>query len=63
MTDNSQLSGNAQHKILEALSVIAAQPGRIPVQQRAAVVKWVDGIADKEPKLPAKIQALKGMLQ
>ena len=63
MTDNSQLSGNAQHKILEALIMVAGQPGLVPMEQRAAVVKWVDGIADKEPKLPAKIQALKAMLQ
>jgi hypothetical protein len=63
LTDNSQLSGSTQHKILDALSVLAAQPGLIPSHRHASVAKWVDGIADKEPSLPAKIRVLKAMLQ
>lgn len=63
MTDNSQLSGNAQHKVLDALSVLAAQPSPIPMHRHNVIKKWVDGIADKEPKLPAKINALKATLQ
>ena len=63
LTDNSQLSGSTQHKILDALSVLAAQRGLIPMHQHAAVTQWVDGIADKEPSLPARIRLLKAMLQ
>src|SRR5262249_25837230 len=63
LTDNSQLSGNAQHKILDALIALAGQPGLISEGQHAAVTKWVDGIADKEPKLPAKIRKLKVSLR
>ena len=63
VTDNSQLSENAQHKIIEALIVLAKQPGLIPESQYAAVKKWVDGIADREPKLPPKVQTLKDALR
>jgi hypothetical protein len=63
MTDNSQLCGNAQHKIIDALDVLASQPGLIPPADYDLVKTWVDGIADKEPKLPARITELKGKLQ
>jgi hypothetical protein len=63
MTDNSQLCGNAQHKILDALDVLASQPGLTPPADYDLVKTWVDGIADKEPKLPARITELKGKLQ
>jgi hypothetical protein len=63
MTDNSQLCGNAQHKILDALDVLASQPGLISPVGYNLIKIWIDGIADKEPKLPARIAALKGKLQ
>src|SRR4029450_11205943 len=52
ITDNSQLSGNAQHKILEALDAHASQPGLISPVDHDRIKAWVDGIADKEPNLP-----------
>jgi hypothetical protein len=63
MTDNSHLTGNAQHKILEALDVLASKPGLISPVDYNLIKAWVDGIADKEPKLPARIVALKGKLE
>ena len=63
MTDNSHLSGNAQHKILEALDAIASKPGLVSPVDYNPIKAWVDGIADKEPKLPAKILALKTKLE
>jgi hypothetical protein len=62
-TDNSQLSGNAQHKILEALDALASTPGLVSRVDYTLIKAWVDGIADKEPKLPARIVALKGILE
>jgi hypothetical protein len=62
MTDNEHLSGNAQHKILEALDALASRPGLISPVDYNRIKAWVDGIADKEPKLPAKIIAFKEKL-
>jgi hypothetical protein len=63
MTDNSQLCGNAQHKILDALDALASKPGLISPVDYNLVKAWVDGIEDKEPKLPTRIIALKGKLE
>jgi len=63
MTDNSQLSGNAKHKILEALDALASKPGLVSPVDYNLIKSWVDGIADKEPKLEARIIALKGKLE
>jgi hypothetical protein len=63
MTDNSRLSGNAQHKILQALDALASNPGLISPVDYNLIKAWVDGIADKEPKLPARIIALKAKLE
>jgi hypothetical protein len=63
MTDNSQLSGNAQHKILDALDALVSKPGLISPVDYILVKAWLDGIADKEPKLPARIIALKEKLK
>jgi len=62
LTDNSQVSGNAQHKILDALDVLASEPGLVSPVDYARITAWIDAIADKEPKLPAKIAALKQKL-
>jgi hypothetical protein len=62
MTANSHLSGNAQHKIIDALDAVASQPGFIPQADYASVKTWIDGIADKEPQLPERIRALKAKL-
>jgi hypothetical protein len=59
MTDNSELSGNAQHKILEALDALASQPGLISPVDHDRIKAWVDGIADKEPNLPARLICLR----
>jgi hypothetical protein len=63
MTDNSHLSGNAQHKILEALDALTSKPGLVSPVDYNLIKAWVDGIADKEPKLPARIIALKAKLE
>jgi hypothetical protein len=63
MTDNSQLCGHAQHKILDALDALASEPALISPVDYNLVKAWVDGIEDKEPKLPARIIALKGKLE
>src|SRR4030095_7634365 len=63
MTDNSHLSGNAQHKILEALDALASTPGVVSPVDYNPIKTWVDGIAEKEPKLPAKIVVLKRKLE
>jgi hypothetical protein len=63
MTDNSQLCGHAQHKIIDALDVLSSQPGLISPVDHNRIKAWVDGIADEEPKLPARIIALKGKLE
>lgn len=63
MTDNSHLSGNAQHKILDALDALASKPGVNSPVDYNLIKAWVDGIADKEPKLPARIIALKQKLE
>ena len=62
LTDNSQVSGNAQHKIMDALDVLASEPGLVSPVDYARITAWIDAIADKEPKLPAKIAALKQKL-
>jgi hypothetical protein len=63
LTDNSHLSGNAQHKILEAFDALVSKPGLVSPVDYNLIKAWVDGIADKEPKLPARIIALKGKLE
>jgi hypothetical protein len=63
MTDNNDLCGNAQHKILEALDALASKPGLISPVDYNLVKAWVDGIADKVPGSPARIIALKGKLE
>ena len=63
MTDNSDLCGNAQHKVLEALDALASKPSLISPVDYNLVKAWVDGIGDKVPGLPARIIALKGKLE
>ena len=63
MVDNSHLSGNAQHKILEALDALASKPSLVSPVDYNLIKAWVDGIADKEPKLPTRIIALKAKLE
>ena len=62
LTDNSQLSGNAQHKILDALDALASELGLVSPVDYMRIKVWIDGIADKELKLPAKIAVLKQKL-
>lgn len=63
VTSNRHLPGNAQHKIIVALDVVASRPGLIPQADYDAIKTWIDGIAEKELSLPSKIRALKGKLQ
>jgi len=62
MTDNSQLSRNAQHEILEALDALASQPSLISPVDYTLIKARVDGIAEKEAKMPARVSDLKGKL-
>jgi hypothetical protein len=41
------------HKILEALEALTSRPSLISPVDYNLVKEWADGIADKEPKLPA----------
>ena len=63
MVDNSHLFGSAQHKILEALDALASKPSLVSPVDYNLIKAWVDGIADKEPKLPTRIIALKAKLE
>ena len=53
------LSGNAQHKAVDAIGELFRHPELVLHEERAALLTWLDNMPNKESKLPERIAKLR----